>query len=107
MTIGQKKMPRASALAPQAVSGMRSLYIFSVGKLVQRCLIETSWLFYLFFVLHDQIIQGRIVVFNLGNSKVEDFHILYGFTSVTTNLRDNSSFSSVSATEALIALKSN
>ena len=32
MTIGQKKMPRASALAPQAVSGVRSLFINRVHK---------------------------------------------------------------------------
>jgi hypothetical protein len=32
MTIGQKKMPRASDLAPQAVSGVRSLFIDGVHK---------------------------------------------------------------------------
>ena len=31
MTIGQTEMPRASALAPQAVSGVRSLYSLRIS----------------------------------------------------------------------------
>jgi hypothetical protein len=56
MTIGQNKMPRASALAPQAVSGVRSFFINRVYKVDN----STGLLEFLIFLLPLSTARWRL-----------------------------------------------
>jgi hypothetical protein len=70
MTIGQKKMPRASALAPRAVSRLRSLFINRVHKVDNSTAREdvvsqpvsnsSGFLEFLIFLLPLSTARGRL-----------------------------------------------